>query len=1103
MTDNKSILLKKLDEFVRKFYKNQLIKGAIYSFAIVVMFFLSLVLLEYFGNFDVLLRAVLFFSFILISAATVTKFIVIPLFKLNKLGKLIDHQTAAAIIGTHFGEVKDRLINTLQLMQEDKSSENDLIEYSINQKIEELKPVKFSNAVDFSGNKKYLKFALAPIVLFFFILFVNARILKEGTTRIINYNQEFIPEAPFQFNLLNRDLSVVENEDFELKIEVTGRETPNEVFLKMGENSVKLRKTSKTQFEYTFKNVQGKKQFLLTANGFNSKTYVLSSVIKPIVMGYEISLDFPSYTDLTDVTYDNLNEVSVPEGTQITWSFKTKNTSVISFAEQGSSLPLKETYKGVYEAIKQIKNSSQFSLKVENDFMANLDTLEFRVQSKKDEFPKIIANQKQDSISPELIYFKGNISDDYGFTKLSFNYRKYKKDSASERRKFTSVPVDFSSGYAQSSFYHILNITELNLGLGEVVEYFFEVWDNDEVNGSKSARSGIQKVETPNAEEFESEQEKKSDQIKNKLERNIEKSEKIQKQIKQLTESLLNKKSATWQDKKRMKELVQQNKELNAQNKTLLNETKKKNQEKNKFDKASKRSQDKQKKLEKLMEELNSEEMEKLYEKLEKMMEKLDKKELQKSLEKMDLENMDLQKEMERTLEIFKQMEMDDKLEEFADRMEKLAEKQEELSEKEEESEEEQEQLNDEFEKAEEELKEIKEKNESLENKKELNELEQEKEEIKEKMSESSESLEKNKQEKANDSQKSAADKMKSAAAKAKKQMSSSSSSSAENMEDLRALLENLLTLSFDQETVLTEIKQTSTNDPKYVVLGQEQVKLKSDAQMIEDSLFALSKRIEQIQSVVNKEMNQINQGIKNSLLYIGERKTRNAAQQQQFTMTSINNLALLLDEALKELQKQAAGEKKPGSGSCNNPGGSNPKPGLLPGLKEAQGKAGEALKKLKKQGEKGKTEGKGKNGNSKELAQMAAEQAMLRKAIQELSQELNGDGTGLGNELKKINKELEKVEEDIINNQVDSETIKRQKDIMTRLLKSEKALMERELDDKRESQGVKDPLISNPEEFFEYQQQKEKETELLKTIPGSLLPYYKNRVNEYFNSVR
>ena len=230
-------------------------------------------------------------------------------------------------------------------------------------------------------------------------------------------------------------------------------------------------------------------------------------------------------------------------------------------------------------------------------------------------------------------------------------------------------------------------------------------------------------------------------------------------------------------------------------------------------------------------------------------------------------------------------------------------------------------------------------------------------------MSDSKESLEKNDKQEAQESQKGAAKKMKAAAAKAKSMKSSSAKSAQENMEDLRALLENLIALSFDQEEVLSELKITNTNDPKYVKLGQKQVKLKDDAKMIEDSLFALSKRIEQIAPIVNKEMNKINDGIKLSLGHIGERNTRGATQNQQLAMTSINNLALLLDEALKQMQQQQA-EKKPGSGDCNNPGGSNPKPGIIPGIKKAKGEAGETLGKLKKKlGEKGEAgEGEGKN---------------------------------------------------------------------------------------------------------------------------------------------
>ena len=126
----------------------------------------------------------------------------------------------------------------------------------------------------------------------------------------------------------------------------------------------------------------------------------------------------------------------------------------------------------------------------------------------------------------------------------------------------------------------------------------------------------------------------------------------------------------------------------------------------------------------------------------------------------------------------------------------------------------------------------------------------------------------------------------------------------------------------------------------------------------------------------------------------------------------------------------------------------------------------------------------------SQQLAEMAAQQAALRQKIQELSQELNKDGTGAGNGLKEIVKEMEKVEEDIVNKRISTQTLNRQKEIMTRLLEHEKAQREQEYDEKRKAK------------FLEYKLQKEKELELLKTIPPSLKPYYKNKVNEYFEQL-
>jgi hypothetical protein len=96
----------------------------------------------------------------------------------------------------------------------------------------------------------------------------------------------------------------------------------------------------------------------------------------------------------------------------------------------------------------------------------------------------------------------------------------------------------------------------------------------------------------------------------------------------------------------------------------------------------------------------------------------------------------------------------------------------------------------------------------------------------------------------------------------------------------------------------------------------------------------------------------------------------------------------------------------------------------------------------------------------------------------------------------------MEETEKDLVNKRISVETMKRQQQILSRLLESEKAEQEREQDEQRKSNEAKNEILSNPGEFLEYKRVKEKEMELLNTVPPSLTPYYKEKVNNYFNSL-
>ncbi|MBL7893497.1 MAG: hypothetical protein JNL63_12760, partial [Bacteroidia bacterium] len=95
MSTNYTILITKLDEFIRKYYKNQVLRGLLYCIAGGLLFYLGITLMEYFAHFNTGMRTFLFYSFLSINTFIVTRLIILPLLKLNRLGSVISYEQAA------------------------------------------------------------------------------------------------------------------------------------------------------------------------------------------------------------------------------------------------------------------------------------------------------------------------------------------------------------------------------------------------------------------------------------------------------------------------------------------------------------------------------------------------------------------------------------------------------------------------------------------------------------------------------------------------------------------------------------------------------------------------------------------------------------------------------------------------------------------------------------------------------------------------------------------------------------------------------------------------------------------------------------------------
>ncbi|PCJ81913.1 MAG: hypothetical protein COA49_02820 [Bacteroidetes bacterium] len=1103
-------LIEKLDAFVRKYYRNKALKGILIATATVTAGFLLFAFIEYIGRFGVLGRTILFWSFSIATLGVIGKMILIPLMHLARLGRIISHEEASRIVGDHFPEVKDKLLNTLQLQgQIDNSSESEnqhveLLIASVEQRTFELSPISFTSAIDLRENARYLKYAIGPLVILLSVLLWKPSVVSEPAERLIQHRTSFEAPAPFRFVVVSIPLKAPVGEDFDLLVKVEGSTVPATIYLEEKGNRYRMERLKGGIFRYVFSSLKADATFRLSANGWSSSSYTLLALPVPTVLEFTLNATPPHYTGVNPIVQTNHGDIVIPEGTAIKWECRVKDTDNFGI-RVGDSLLTTENITGhLYMAHWVANKTIPYWLIPKNKELGAVDSLRFALRVIADRRPVIKVIELEDSTTRQLRYFSGGVNDDYGFSKLAFAVKR-----AGEKYPSYTL-LDRPSGKSDE-FFFTWDMTSLELSAGDAVEYWLEVWDNDAINGAKSSKTSTRVFSAPNENELLEERDEANEEIEASIEDAVERAEELRREMEAFKERLREEREMDWQDKRALEELLEKQEELRKNIDEVKKANEIKNEKLNEFSPQKERIMEKQNELQKLMDEVMSDELRELYQKMQELMDDMNPDEIQKQLEKMDVGQDALEKELDRALEQFKQLEWEVKMDETVEKLKELAEKQQDLAEKTENEEStseelksEQDSLNKAFEDIQKKIDELEKDNKKLENPNPMLDSEDDEKSIQEDQKESSEELDKGKEKKASEKQKSAAKKMEDLAQRMQSmQMQSEEEDDQEDMDALRALLENIISLSFDEESLMGELGKTENQDPRYVTHGQTQRALKDDAKMVADSLFALSLRVRQLAGAVNREIGLVNHHMEKALGGFGDRKTSDIIMNQQYVMTSFNNLALLLDEALQQMQKKQEC-KNPGSGNCNKPGGSgskpSPKAGDMKKMQEALGKKLEAMKK--KMGDKANQGESGKRGSgmSKELAEMAAQQAALREMAKQKAQELNEDGSGDGGEMKKIAQEMEELERDLINRDVDIATLERQRNILSRLLEAEEAERIRGEKDERKSRVGDQTLHPDSPQMIDYLKNKANEIELLRTVPADLVPYYRDKVNDYFN---
>ncbi len=1106
MTNFKTIQ-SKLEQFIKKYYVNDLIKGVILFFAIGLLYFLATLLIEYVLWLNPAARTILFWIFVVVELALLLRFIAIPLAKLFKLQNGINYEEASKIIGNHFPEVDDKLLNVLQLHNDKTRSE--LLLASIDQKSTELKPIPFKLAINFKKNIKYLKYAAIPVsILLASLLTGHFNWFSDSYERVVNYQTAYEPPAPFQFFVLNNNLQTIENKDFKLIVTTEGELIPENVQIVFNKETYYLKQRRQGEFEYVFSQLKKNISFNLFANNVTSKTYNITVVEAPTLLSFDMELNYPSHTRKKDETLKSTGNAIVPQGTKVTWKLNTKSTDVVNLYSK-DTLQFFSIEQDVFEASKRLNNTLNYSLNTSNSNLKDHESLTFSIDVIKDEYPEINLQMEQDSLDHQTLYFYGQVSDDYGLSKLQVVY--HPSDNEKEK-KSQIIPV------SPSNFDEFLSTFPNQLNLIEGVSYdlYFEIFDNDALHNFKSTKSNMFSYQKLTEDEKEQNQLIEQRETIEDLNKSLEKFEEQENELKEISKTQKEKSELNFNDRKKFEKFLKRQKE---QEEMMQNFNKKLKDNLEEFQNNNKDQfkEDLKQRLEENQEQLEKDE--KLLEEIQKLAEKLQKEELIEKLEQLAKQNKNKKRSLEQLLELTKRYYVAMKTEKLRIELEELAKEQEKRSEqsKENNTKEKQDELNKKFEDFQKELEDLQKENQELRDPLDVPQDKKEEEEIKKEQNEASENLEKKEesqnqeeqeqnQNKAKKNQKKAAQKMMQMSQKMAQSMSQGGGDQiSEDIDMLRQILDNLVLFSFDQEDLMNQFNSIQINHNEYAKYLRKQQSLREHFEHVDDSLFALSLRQPMISEQINKEITEVFFNIDKSLGQLAQNRLYQGVATQQYTVTAANTLASFLSDMLDNLESQMNPRFGQGKGDVQLPDIIMSQEQLNKEMEDGRKKSEEGKKG--KEGEKeGEKEGKRQQGNQQgegegnneelngELFRIYQQQQQLRQALQD---KLAKEGKeGIGNNLLK---QMENIEQDLLNKGFTNRTLQKMIALQHQLLKLENATFQQGEDQKRiaktnnkQFNNTTNNQLNNAKQYFNT-------TEILNRQTLPLQQSYKKKVQDYF----
>jgi hypothetical protein len=1075
---------------------------------------LALLVLEGLFRLGPTVRTVMAASWTLLVVVVLSLTMGLPLLRRVRLVAPESDETIARLIGGVFPDVRDRLLNALQLCASPSGTEPlysaELVEQAVRDVYTRCAPKDFAGVVSFVRARHlwYGAGLLTAVAVVLFLLLPS--FAGPAALRLWHYSLTYEDPAPYRLAVAPGDADVVKGESVRIAVRVEGPGAPSIVLStrRDGETALENRLLERGEdgvYRHELAALKSSTSYWVRAGRVESPTYRLRVVDRPAIRSLKASLRFPAYAGMAPRELpENTGDITALRGTDVALSILSNKALATAWVRfDGESLqPLRVDGKKASGSFRLMRERTYQILLRDSLGVENTDPITFALRPLPDAsptvsilFPGPALDVADNAVVPLLV----RASDDFGVMRARLRYRLAQSRYERPQEQFAGVDLRLPlRGGRELSLSHRWDLSPLSLAPQDVVEYYVEAFDNDAVTGPKAGVSETHVLRLPSLEEVLAAADQEQDKALAMMESMLQEVEEARRKLASLQQDVKQaEQRSDWQERQKSDELLRKYEEVRKQVEAVNRNLEKMVGAMQENRLLSPETLQKYEELQELMQQIASPEFAEAMKRLQEAMQTLNPEEMQRALQKLALSEEEFRKNLERTISLLKRIQIEQKLDEMVRRAEQLSQEQENLRSATERSDSDsaraeaarrQRDLAEQSTRLKQEMEALAQRMEEFPGEMPEQQMreagrELERAELERRMQEIAGQIASGQTPQALAGQREALADMErfSASMKAVKE-AMQAGQTQQVLNAMKGIERDLLELSRRQEELRNGSRSLEPTSPRFRESAQEQVQLAGDLGSVAERLSALSQKTFSVSPEMGRSLGEAFREMRESLSALEQRNATQAAQQQQAAMGSLNETAQQVQTAMNGLMQGGSG----GMGMA----------GLLQRLRQVS--AG--------QEQLNRETGGLSPSQAAELGRLAAEQGALRKSLEQLAREAaeSGQSSRLLGDLRTIAGEMREVQTDLAQGELTPETLQRQEKILSRLLDSQRSARERDFERKRRAETGTDVARGQvPEAAPAGQNEKARlRRDLLRALEEGYARDYQELIRKYFEAL-